>query len=536
MADGNQPCNPPNATPPPAAPMDGPPADQVNSEHIGSFLNNLLAQPAVQQHLDGVRYRVLYTQAIENLDKSVVAAQPRRWVSVIYDYTNNRTLEAAADFPAATNVSVATGSQQPLPSAEEWEEAVEIVRRDDQFGRWLTCNLLTAYRAMPALLLNPGPTGEMERTLTVGLLPAPGSVATHQIVGVNMVTQRAETFTTQYPETSLADNQTCGIPPFYCPSPQRGTPGQFWLSWPATNPVWRFLAIRPAASSGISGSGLELRFVDYRGKRVLYQAHVPILNVKYDGDVCGPYRDWQYDEHCFQCDGVDVGPGFRRANTVPQTACSGSDAGNFTGVAIFETECELILTTEMEAGWYRYIQEWRFHVDGTIRPRFKFTATTNSCVCNVHNHHCYWRFDFDIRTPGYNLVEEYNNPPIIPNTNWHKKVYEIKRYRDYGRHRKWRISNTQSGETYEIIPGPTDGIADIYGRGDLWVVRYHSTEIDDGGFGPGTEAGIDKFVNGEVVENQDVVVWYGAHFRHDVREQGPAECHEVGPTLRLIKW
>ncbi len=536
MADANQPCNPPGATPPPAATMDAPPTEQVTSEQIGSFLNNLLTQPAVQQHLDGVRYRVLYTQAIENLDKSVVTAHPSRWSSVIYDYTNNRTLEAAADFPAATNVSLAPGSQQPLPSAEEWEEAVEILRRDDQFGRWLTCNLLTAYRPMPALLLNPGPAGEIERTLTVGLLPAPGSVVSHQIVGVNMVTQRAETFTAGHPETSLASNQTCGIPPFYCPSPERGTPGQLWISWPTANPLWHFLAIRPAASSGVSGSGLELRFVDYRGKRVLYQAHVPILNVKYDGDACGPYRDWQYDEHCFQCDGADVVSGFRRANTAPQTACSGSDVGNFTGVAIFETECELILTTEMEAGWYRYIQEWRFHIDGTIRPRFKFAATTSSCVCNVHNHHCYWRFDFDIRTPGKNLVAEYNNPPIIPNTNWHKKVYEIKRYRDYGRHRKWRVSNTQSGETYEIIPGPTDGIADVYGRGDLWVVRYHPTEIDDGGFGPGTEAGIDKFVNGEVVENQDVVVWYGAHFRHDIREQGAAECHEVGPTLRLVKW
>ena len=38
---------------------------------------------------------------------------------------------------------------------------------------------------------------------------------------------------------------------------------------------------------------MEVRFVDYKGKRVLYRAHVPILNVKYDSDACGPYRDWQ---------------------------------------------------------------------------------------------------------------------------------------------------------------------------------------------------------------------------------------------------
>ena len=141
----------------PGANVDAAPAEQRTPEQIGAFLNDLLTQPAVQQHLGGVRYRILYTQAIENLDKSAVAAQPSRWSSVIYDYTNNRTLEAAADFPAATNVSVTPSAQQPLPSAEEWEEAAEIVRRDAQFGRYLACNLLSAYRPMPALLLNPGP-------------------------------------------------------------------------------------------------------------------------------------------------------------------------------------------------------------------------------------------------------------------------------------------------------------------------------------------------------------------------------------------
>src|SRR5262249_57718477 len=114
-----------------------------------------------------------------------------------------------------------------------------------------------------------------------------------------------------------------------------------------------------------------------KGNGVLDRGKVPIRNVKYDNDACGPYRDWQFEEHCMQCDGADVASGFRRVQTPPGTACSGSDAGNFTGVAIYETACELILTTEMEAGWYRYIQEWRFHTDGTIRPRFKFAHTTN---------------------------------------------------------------------------------------------------------------------------------------------------------------
>ena len=513
-------------------PAVGPTADELDA-----FIGATLDHPLVAAMLAGVRYRVLSTLPVESAEKQAAPdPQPTRYNVMIFDYTNNRSIEATATFPRASDAQVVVAARQPLPSAAEWEEAVEIVSREEAFGQYLLCNRLVAYRPMPALVERADPAGNVVRTLAVGLLPAEGSNLPHQIVAVNMMTQRVETFENGAPATSMVGGTTCGIAPVFCPAPARGTPGQLWIAWPPANPVWRLLAVRPAASSGISGSGLEVRFVDYRGKRVLFRAHVPVLNVKYGADKCGPYRDWQYDEHCFQCDGVDLAPGFRWSGVAPSTACSGSDAGNFTGVAIHATDCELVLTTEMEAGWYRYIQEWRFHKDGTIRPRFKFTAVSNSCVCNVHVHHVYWRFDFDLRTPGNNLVEEFNNPPIIAGTNWHKKVNEIKRFRDYGRQRKWRVTNTASGERYEIIPGPTDGVADAYGQGDVWVLRYRGSEIDDGGPVGGTEAHMDKLVNGEVVENADVVVWYGAHFRHDVHEQGTAECHQVGPTLKLIKW
>jgi hypothetical protein len=514
------------------------PAPGPTAEELNAFVGALLDQPLVAAELNGVRYRVLGVQALEREEKTEddETGMTARYSVLIFDYTNNRSLEATATYPDAADVRIASSARQPLPSAEEWEEAVEIVSREEAFGQYLLCGRLVAYRPMPPLLERAGPTGVVERTLTVGLLPAAGSNLPHQIVAVNMITQRVETFENGRPPGSLAGAGTCGIAPAYCPAPTRGTPGQLWIAWPPANPVWRLLAVRPAASSGVSGSGLEIRYADYRGKRVLYRGHVPVLNVQYEGNACGPYRDWQNEEHCIQVDGSDVAPGFRWTSSAPRTACSGNDAGNFTGVAIQSTECELILTTEMEAGWYRYIQEWRFHRDGTIRPRFKFAAVSNSCVCNAHIHHVYWRLDFDLRTPGNNLVEEYNDPPLVAGTNWHRKVNEIKRLRDYGRHRKWRVTNTASGERYEIIPGPTDGVADAYGQGDLWVLRYHGSEIDDGGPVGGTEAHMDRYVNGEVVENADVVVWYGAHFRHDVREQGTAECHSVGPTLKLVQW
>ena len=85
---------------------------------------------------------------------------------------------------------------------------------------------------------------------------------------------------------------------------------------------------------------------------------------------------------------------------------------------------------------------------------------------------------------------------------------------------------------YSLIPGENDGAADAYGVGDLWVLKYHGNEIEDGvditsRTAAQTMAQINKFVNGELVRDTDVVVWYGAHFKHD---------HVVGPEIRPVKW
>jgi hypothetical protein len=77
---------------------------------------------------------------------------------------------------------------------------------------------------------------------------------------------------------------------------------------------------------------------------------------------------------------------------------------------------------------------------------------------------------------------------------------------------------------------------------EMWVspLKYHLGEIDDGvGFLSCIEAkaNIDKFKNGEVGKDQDAVIWYAAHFKHDVcHEQGPEHGHVVGPEIRPLKW
>ncbi len=140
-------------------------------------------------------------------------------------------------------------------------------------------------------------------------------------------------------------------------------------------------------------------------------------------------------------------------------------------------------------------------------------------------------------------MHEFNDPPIFSGTNWHTKTFEIRRPRDPSRNRKWRVENITSGNAYDIVPGPNDGVATAmpdwpFPRGDVWILRYRGTEIDDGvvATGPPYEAGLDTWLNGESINNADVVVWYGAHFTHDVAHESSSAGHRVGPDLKLVKW
>jgi Cu2+-containing amine oxidase len=55
--------------------------------------------------------------------------------------------------------------------------------------------------------------------------------------------------------------------------------------------------------------------------------------------------------------------------------------------------------------------------------------------------------------------------------------------------------------------------------------------------GPPYEAGLDAWQNWESINGQDVVVWYGAHFSHDVQAEPPgSHGHIVGPDLKPVNW
>jgi hypothetical protein len=498
----------------------------------------VVSHPSVRRYLDGTRNRLLSLQLLD----SPIAGQPPNGIRIVfYDYTNNRAVIATAKLGHPESVSAITSSEQPVPSGEEFNAALDLVRRDPYFGPLLTNGSMTSYRPMPPVIDAASSFGQNQRTITVGLLPRK-STARHEIVGVNLIQGTVIRYPDGAPPTSMANEGTCGLPP----AGQGSNPGQasyeLTISQGSTT-LWTMLVTRPAASSGTNGSAIEVQNVDYLGKRVLKRGGVPILNVQYVNNACGPYRDWQNQEGMFHADNADP---VTHLCPVPNISgfCSGpaqtilddgTDVGNFNGVAYYTTGTEVVLVTEMEAGWYRYVNEWRFDVNGTIRPRFRFGTTASSCVCHTHTHHAYFRLDFDIAGSEKNVIWEVNGRwmPI-------RRTTEMMSPRSPTWNRRWIIENAGTGDKYMVIPRTIDGLYDTYGRGDVWLLRYHQdAELDDCtaqhpcSVGGNTEIDLAQFVNGESIDKQDVVMWYGTH---DVHIGGTEDTDAVGPDIVPVSW
>lgn len=522
-------------------------------EMLDAAAARLVEQPQVQSYLKGTRNRLLSFGLIVEDEKSEGdTAPPNRYRGTFYDYTNGQAVIAEGSFDEPDKVDVTISMTQPLPSNEELDEAVEVLKSDARLGPALVDQRLQVYRPMPPLYLPPKSKGGAERIVNLGLMARNPEDKTlerrNEVVGVNLSRNTVVRFATGAPPTSkAAPAASCGSSASGS-STGRGVAGQYQFIISDGNgaELWNFLAIRPSASSGADASGIELQKVRFRGKLVLKRAHVPILNVNYDNDTCGPFRDWEYSESQFNADptnGTTVTPGVRSC-TVPATTQLDTDvdSGNFQGIAFYEQGDAVILVSEMSAGWYRYISEWGFHKDGTISPRFGMGATVNSCTCNGHVHRAYWRFDFDINGATPNRVLEANvlSKPIPVNNGI---TTEIKRYRDK-KGIYWTIENPSTRDSYLIRPSVNDGTAlnDTYGKGDVWFLSYSPTEIDDSAVRTNTSAFLDSFVNNQSVLDTDLVVWYAIHINHN-RPGGQMMGHPnisglmvAGPDLVPVRW
>ena len=335
-------------------------------------------------------------------------------------------------------------------------------------------------------------------------------------------------------------------------------PDEHAVSWPAVDPIWQFCWVRPSESSGAGGSGLEIRNVHQNGHLVLKRGHVPIVNVQYEtgGGGCGGanrcYRDWMSTEQSYLSDNVCPPPhsadcGYAEPSCPPVTVCEqpgGDDVCEdppsdcertcFTGVSVEKLADRLVLTSQSKAGWYRYVMKWTFFADGRLQPSFGFAAVTDNCVNYAHRHHAYWRLDFDIDGPAGDVVTEGPNPKAAPPKRGRRPPIivlpaEAMRFlRDP--QLTWSLIDAETRRGYRIVPGTESELpADTFSIGDLWLLKYSPTELDDvGQSGPACVVKIGNFLNGEALSD-DVVAWYRTGAYHESGHLD--ECHTVGPML-----
>jgi hypothetical protein len=506
----------------------------VDRHALADLGEQVLAHPGIRTELTGSP-RVV---KVEVLDKE--PADHARFEAFVDDPETGRAVRVTGRFGSPHDATVESTARRPLPTRAEFDRAVAAVLGDARVAATVDGAEVTPYRPMPPHADRQLPDGTVERIVTVGLRTKAGTIR-HRIVGVR---ERDGTVLTELDGVPAPSEHDCepAEPDDSCDF-AAGGPAQIRLRViKGSTTLWDLVVVRPRDSSGTNGSGVELRSVDFRGRRVLGRAHTPILNVQYGdegvGLGCGPtYRDWLNQEACFTAEGTEPsGAGFRLCSAPPQTILeSGTDAGNFRGVAIWYSDGELRLVSELSAGWYRYVSDWRLHDDGRIQPRFGFAATANPCTCAAHTHHAYWRLDFDILGEGNDVVDEHNDPTAVDPATAHRVVREVRRPRDPARHRYWRIHEATTDVGYDLIPGPNDGTSDGYGGGDVWILNYHGTELDDGqgsDVDPAlTRAHLHRFVTGESVQRKNIVMWYAGHFLHD--ESHPTgQPHIAGPELR----
>jgi hypothetical protein len=327
------------------------------------------------------------------------------------------------------------------------------------------------------------------------------------------------------------------------------------VTWPAVNPVWDFCWTAPSDSSTANGSGLELTDVRYKGTLILARAHVPILNVKYTPNEvgCGGlkenlcYRDWLWQEKEFQCS-PSPSPGYcTGATTPPATVCQScsippdgcEDIGSFVGVAVQDKGTSLRLTTQCQAGWYRYIPVWEFFADGTLQAGFEVTSIDSACVAITHHHHAYWRFDVDVNGPTGNFVDE-----LLPGGGSQRVTTERNFIDTSPARTTWQVGTAGSPYVVQISRNPGDeaagdppAVPNDFPIADGWVLAYDPNELSDGGqLGSLTcPAGLNSFDNNQNVNGANVVLWVRASALHEGEGGDEAfDCSSMGPTIRVV--
>lgn len=496
--------------------------------------------PQVLEAAKGHRVRQL---RFEVLPAPETATAPEGWsplgsgfIAVYFDYDTNTAFSVTGDMDNPAPYAVAASPEKLPPTLDEFEAAKLLVLADPQIQADYAAGRVEIFHAMPGTI----DRDDGHRVVSVGMRPA-GDTDRGEVLGVDLSAEAVLHLPGGGPPNTKVGGFVCNPPPFAGQAgPAHGTQGWARLRiMQGAQELWSLTIRRPSSSGAPNGSGVELYDVRYQGKRMINRAHLPILNVHYDGDVCGPYRDWQWQENPFLIGNTlrNVANGIVVTDWAKTMRETRDDSGNFSGVAVYwdNIHDQGVIISELEAGWYRYMPEFRLGRDGSLTMRWGFDAVQNWCTCQQHFHHSYWRVDWAIGA-GDNRIEQTDD---AANGVWTPVASEEKMFRDDAAGRRWRVRDVATGDSVLINPTPGEDAADAYGSGDVWVLANHGNELDDSATGPAplpTMANLDAFLTSENVLDTDLVMWWSGHFLHNDANPLTNQTHTVQLNLMPEVW
>ncbi|MFN0016176.1 MAG: hypothetical protein ACKVU2_16675 [Saprospiraceae bacterium] len=264
--------------------------------------------------------------------------------------------------------------------------------------------------------------------------------------------------------------------------------------------------------SGARNSGLEITNVRYNGQLVLYRGSMPVIRVQYFGaNPCGPYQDRISPSNVINATCSGTG----KLGNICQYQFTWGGSGQWLEIGAYAT-----------IGAYHLYQAWYFSEDGRIHSRM----WSKGLHCQQdHEHHPYWRLDFDINGASDDQVFVHGN--ARPNSGWGPGWLKIRNEATMtkisGYNEMWFCRDQSTGSGAWLLPGQHDGHAGYWCNEDFNARLYKGSEDVQWMFGPSGSLGYNEH---ESVEEKDVVLWYIAHLFHHAHE-GEDQWHWVGPTI-----
>jgi primary-amine oxidase len=290
------------------------------------------------------------------------------------------------------------------------------------------------------------------------------------------------------------------------------------------------------------GSGLEVWFADFHGRRVLWRGTQPFAIVPYHVPVPGTEPP---GPHFTYKDGLNPqggGAEFRAlnhgaANSPQWWQDPSQNAAKDTDAVVVDVEpasdfepAVLAISAKFQCGWYQYVHRWEFRGDGEIRPHLGMGGGLNPYAkTKAHVHHMYFRIDLDIDGFSSDVFEvfdhtSYNDPA---GDGWKLVTVQGKHLADPKKARKFRIHDLKSKSAQGDLRGyeielPQSAPTDTHSTGDVWVTIYRGDTVQQGadvGFNSDDKELETVYATGPLntVAGSDIVLWVVVRHHHEPR-------------------